>query len=140
MPGARLLRRDESILLVAIVALLIAGIASLVVLPNKERRVFAPEAGALLAPPSDQSLSASQAAPAAPADAAVTEQPAAGAGSAGGTTNSPGHGAPAPQPGPTAQPTPPNGGLLHDLPLPPLPPPPRVLRAAFRVLIVRGVL
>ena len=149
MPRSVALRRDESLLLVALVALLTAAVAALLVLPGAPgRRIFAPEAGSLLAPPSDQSLTQGVAAPAAPADAILAQAAGTsnGNGSAGGAGNEP-HGKPAPQPGPTTQPTPPNNGLIHFIAqlLPPPPPPPRrasiaAMRASFHSALVRGLL
>ena len=128
MFSGRIVRRDEQLLLVAIVALLIAGVASLIVLPKTGiHPLGAPEAGALLAPPSDQSLTEAFGAPGTPTGGFDSGVNGGNAGTGGGSNapqpkpNNPGE-----QPGPTTSPPPPppNQGLLPDLPLlPPLPPP-----------------
>jgi len=118
----RFARTQEGALLLAIVAVLFAGIVAAVVLPRPGAEIaFSREEGSLLAPPSDSEFTESFGVPSDPsASLGGAEQ---GAGGTGGGGNTP---APAPSPGkppaPPPPPPPPEHGLLRDLPIPPVPP------------------
>jgi hypothetical protein len=111
---------DQQWLAAATLALLITGIMAVILHPIPlTHRGLAPEGGSLLAPPSDEALSASVGDPSAPPPAAL--EALIGNGGSGGSVLAPAP-APAPKPGvgPGVPPPPPPGdephGIFHILP------------------------
>jgi hypothetical protein len=124
---ARVERREERVLLVAIAALLIAGLAAaLLIRGDLDQREIAQEAGSLLAPPSDASFTDAFGRPVTPTSAIPGPGELNGLSGDAPSPETPGN-APPPNPGPEEPPEEPPGndgilGFLSDLPI--LPPPP----------------